>query len=121
MSNSIRRAEIGGKLISKFLMESVSLTQFDLSKHFFLVSDLKEKCCKILSSPGEFLDLREKPSLQRLSRVFYALNDYEICQRGNIVPNPSPEQLKTAKNLRNLVSLQLERIIFPEILFQPSM
>lgn len=121
IGSSIRRAEVGGKLISKFLMESVSLTQFDLSKHFFLVSDLKEKCCQILSSPGEFLDIRQRPSLNRLSRVYYALNDYEICKRGGVVPNPSPEQLKIAKNLQNLVTLQLERIIFPEILFQPSL
>jgi actin-related protein 6 len=121
ISNSIRRAEVGGKLISKFLMESVSLTQFDLSRHFFLVTDLKEKCCQILSSPEEFLDYREKPSLNRLARVFYALNDYEIQKRGDIVSNPTSEQLKIAKNLRNLVTLQLERIIFPEILFQPSL
>lgn len=121
IGNSIRRADIGGKLISKFLMESLSLTQFDLSKHFFLVNDLKEKCCQILSSPGEFLDLRQRPSLNRLSRVYYTLNDYEICKRGGVVPNPSQEQLKIAKNLQNLVTLQLERIIFPEILFQPSL
>lgn len=120
LSNSVRRAEVGGKLISKFLMESVSLTQYNLSKHFFLVTDLKEKCCQTLSSPEEFLDIRQRPSLSKLSRVFYTLNDYEICQRGGIVPNPTEEQLKVAKNLRNLVSLQLERVIFPEILFQPS-
>jgi hypothetical protein len=120
LSNSIRRADVGGKLISKFLMESVSLTQFNLNKHFFLVTDMKEKCCQTLGSPDEFLDMRQKPSLSRLSRVFYALNDYEICQKGGVVANPTAEQLKLAKNLRNLVSLQLERVIFPEILFQPS-
>lgn len=121
ISSSVRRAEVGGKLVSKFLMESVSLTQFDLSRHFFLVTDLKEKCCEILASPGEFLDARHRPSLGRLSRVFYALNDYEIRKRGGVVSNPSPEQLKIAKNLQNLVTLQLERVIFPEILFQPSL
>ena len=121
LSNAVRRGEVGGKLVSKFLLDSVSLTQFDMRKHFFMSNDLKEKCCRVLGSPGEFVDVRNRPNLNRLKRVFYVLNDYEISKRGYALDDPSQEMLMSLRGLQNIVTLQMERVIFPEILFQPSL
>lgn len=121
LSNGIRRAEVGGKLISKFLKESISLNQFDISKHFFLANDIKDKCCIVTTNPSEFLDKRVHLNTPKLKRLYYALNDYEIYKKGYLIDSNQLEEINEVSNLRNVINLQIERVIFPEILFQPSM
>jgi hypothetical protein len=47
MKHAALRLDIGGKLMTNLLMESISNKEFNLQGEFLVVNDIKEKSCYI--------------------------------------------------------------------------
>ena len=109
---SVRRLEIGGKLLTKAFSEVISTTQVNLRSYFFTVNSIKEKMSTICPSgkAREWLSLSNREALERT----YLLPDYEISSKGEIFTG-------TTRPEKDHVRLSNERFTIPEALFTPGM
>lgn len=114
IKNGYRRLDIGGKLLSKCLLDNISTTQLDIRSHFFTANDIKEKLCYVYRNSSE--RLKRDIKNHSFSEGCYALPDYEIQKKGCLISNQSMEG-----PLHGMVRLSAERVLIPEALFNPSM
>jgi actin-related protein 6 len=135
------RVNVGGKLLTNYLKETVSYRQWNMMDEFKLMEQVKQEVCYISPSPCqdllEFERLRnnrgtlvydsglnsshpESPAgraAQKLSilRRHFVLPDFQNIMRGFVLPlgqAPSPGD--------QVLSVETERFTVPEVLFRPS-
>ena len=118
MKQSALRIDVGGKLLTNLLMETISHKDFNLQGEFTLVNDMKEKTCLVATDHDKFCELMEtcdkfhnrvNPHLRE-----YVLPDYKKIKTGYV--KPKEEELDNA----SIVNLTFERFQIPEVLFSPS-
>lgn len=120
---AIRRLDIGGKTMTNYLKDLVSLRQWNLMDDSYLVSEIKEDVCYVsqnfkaeLQRVWDYKAPKQKgQALQKSIITEYVLPDYRSTFRGHIKES-------SAMTLADEQSLPLgnERFVVPELLFNPS-
>jgi hypothetical protein len=59
MKHSSLRLDVGGKLLTNLLTESISQKDFNLQGEFGIVNDIKEKTCFLAETQDQFSDSME--------------------------------------------------------------
>ncbi|KAK5105452.1 Actin- protein 6 [Lithohypha guttulata] len=147
IQRAIRRLDFGGKHLTNYLKEIVSVRHFDLHQDMKIVNDLKEdisfvsidfkrdleqawKGSRRSNKPVQIIpdamDLGEDESAKD-TRIDYVLPDGVNLTRGYARPyDPSREianrrKLAAAQNIDEIVmTLGNERFVVPEIMFNPA-
>lgn len=114
IKNAYRRLDIGGKMLTKCLMDNISTTQFKINKHFFTGTNIKEELCYVYNVKGSAL--KDRIEKKDLEAAFYLLPDYTIQKKGRAIDKTYAET-----RIKDVIKLDSERVIIPEILFNPSM
>jgi actin-related protein 6 len=112
--NSIKRLNVGGKLLTNFLKESVMNTiELDIRKEFFLTNLIKEETCYV--SKNLNIDMK-------ICSLHNA--DNNINKRIFILPEyrkRSEENLKKIPLEKCSISMNSLRFIVPELIFNPNL
>ncbi len=109
---SVKRLEIGGKLLSKCFSEVISTTQVNLKNYFFTANNIKEQL-GLVSACGNVKSMLINQPIDEFTKTF-VLPDYEISTKGYV-------SNATSKPEKDHVVLKNERFVIPEALFSPSM
>jgi actin-related protein 6 len=107
------RINIGGKLLTNRLKETVSFRHYDMMEETYIINDVKEACCYV--SQDAMVDLKtcrcpSNPIVQE-----FVLPDFSTTTHGHI---RSPGK-KTDDDEQILV-MNNERFMIPESLMHPS-
>ncbi|RKF71766.1 Actin-related protein 6 [Golovinomyces cichoracearum] len=133
---SIRRLDVGGKLLTNYLARSLSMRNYDMMSEIYVVNAIKEATCYItrdLKADMEraFLDLngglRNTYTSEESIAKDYVLPDYHLRSEGFARPHDPNAKTKlkeymTGKSLgatEDVITLRNEQFMVPEILFNP--
>ncbi|KAF2144922.1 uncharacterized protein K452DRAFT_316067, partial [Aplosporella prunicola CBS 121167] len=127
--SAIRRLTVGGKFMTNYLKELISLRAYNFMDETHLVNEIKEDVCFVSNDFARDLDRTWKGNGKAIDTnivVDYILPDYTERQRGFARPH-DPSAAAKAKRLgltagpkEDLLPLGNERFAVPELLFNPS-
>jgi actin-related protein 6 len=110
--NAIRRLDIGGKLMSNYLKESLSNTiDLDVRKEFFLANLIKEESCFVSKNFNLDMKISSMKFEENKNKKIFVLPEYR---------NRSEEQLRKIPKEKWQIELNTLNFIVPELLFKPS-
>lgn len=109
LTTGVRRLDYAGKLLTKLLIQSVSLRQVKLHEHFMAAEHAKEEMCFVAQN---FKEEIKNPSMPA---EFYALPDADIKTKG------FRTAVKDDSQFHQYIQLAQERFVVPEHIFNPSM
>ena len=108
--NSIKRIDIGGKLMTNYLKDALgNQTDLDIRKDFYTVNLLKEELCFISKDFDN--DMKHSKSKGENNMLNFILPDY----RGKTI-----DELTKLPRDRYSIKVDSLRFITPELLFNPS-
>ncbi|KAL9024675.1 MAG: hypothetical protein Q9196_006337 [Gyalolechia fulgens] len=139
IQQAIRRLNVGGKILTNYLKEILSIRHYNLINEEHLVNEAKEKICFVSNQfrgdlertwqgkvPAQ--DGKEEKGDEREIVVDYVLPDYNTGTKGHLRPHdPSPaarmKKMSAAANpagvVEDFMTLGNERFAVPELLFNP--
>ena len=131
---AVRRLDIGGKLLTNYLKELISLRHFGLMEEPYIVNEIKEKVCFVSSDFQRDLDRvwkHRKPSSEPNQLIVdYVLPDYHSNSEGYARPHDASATAKLTRlgvatstiggPKEDVFPLGNERFVVPELLFTPS-
>ncbi|MEW5301486.1 MAG: hypothetical protein WDW36_004345 [Sanguina aurantia] len=139
--SGVKRINVGGKLLTSYLKELISFRHFNVMDETFLVEAIKEKMCFVSGNVRADLKLASQPGLRSPHRREFVLKygEYKSYYKElspaaaaavfaaggppvSVSTTPPPE---AAKRLADKVESQVlplnnERFMVPEVLFNPS-
>ena len=128
IQEAIRRLDIGGKFLTNYLKELISIRHFNVTDEPWLVNEIKEATSFVSQDFVKDLETTWKGG-QRNRRtansnivVDYVLPDYETRHHG-IVRTHDPDAAKrnpTGAAREPVLTLKNERFAVPELLFNPG-
>ncbi|CAG0889158.1 unnamed protein product [Cyprideis torosa] len=121
ISKGVRRVDVGGKILTNHLKEVISYRQVNVLDETYVMNHAKEDACYVsLDFVG---DITKASAEGRKSEIYrdYVLPNFmdEDHRRGFLRSREKSTGISTDKT-EQLISLCLERISIPEILFHPS-
>ncbi|KAL8685910.1 MAG: hypothetical protein Q9224_005621 [Gallowayella concinna] len=138
IQQAIRRLDIGGKLLTNYLKELLSIRHYNLMNEEYLVNEAKEKICFVSNEFREDLERTWKGASKHRRKkqngsseivVDYVLPDYNAGIKGYIRPY-DPSLAAKAKKMgamanpggvvEDFMTLGNERFAVPELLFNPA-
>jgi actin-related protein 6 len=135
LHRAIRRLDIGGKFLTNYLKEIISIRHYNLMDETYLTNEVKETVCFVSDGFSRDLDQtwkgggktkRAKASEDGLS-VDYFLPDYNGLKAGYMKPHDPELSIKkkmglaaTGEVVENYMTLGNERVTVPELLFNPG-
>jgi actin-related protein 6 len=135
VQQAIRRLDVGGKFLTNFLKEQLSIQQLNVMDETYMVNELKETTCFVSDNFRRDLErtwkggMRDRRTVDPSIVVEYVLPDYETANKGVIRPhNPAGLRKKgsdsdlggKAGRPEPFVTLGNQRFIIPELIFSPS-
>lgn len=117
--NGIRRLNVGGKLLTNHLKDIISYRQYNVMEETYVINQVKEDTCYVAE------DIKEELKIAAMSRSSnnivrnYVLPDFNNIRRGYIL-DPGNTDMKEKEENCQILRLNNERFIVPEILFHPS-
>nr|XP_023025862.1 actin-related protein 6-like [Leptinotarsa decemlineata] len=115
----IRRMNVGGKLLTNHLKDIISYRQYNVMEETFVINQVKEDTCYVAKDVKEELRLAAKPEPENSIVKNYVLPDFNNIRRG-YVQDPNDLLQKEKEESCQILKLNNERFIVPEILFHPS-
>eukprot|EP00916_Digyalum_oweni_P000676 GHVL01001300.1.p1 GENE.GHVL01001300.1~~GHVL01001300.1.p1 ORF type:complete len:422 (+),score=89.25 GHVL01001300.1:233-1498(+) len=123
LHHQTKRLDIGGKLLSDKLMQSLAYTKVDLRECPHVVDAIKENMCIVsLNFEEEFKRAQKESKIYKKTflDVTYNLPNFDTSQTTSIKkkttqPTPVPVEEETYQQ----VTLSSERLAIPELLFRP--
>ncbi|KAI8329659.1 actin-related protein 6 [Chlamydoabsidia padenii] len=114
ITNAIRRINIGGKLLTNRLKETVSFRHYDMMEETWIINDVKETCCYV--SQDAMADLKTCRQ-QRDNTIVqeFVLPDFSTTIRGHV---RSTNKMETDDE--QVLVMNNERFMIPEALMHPS-
>ena len=109
MRHFATRIDVGGKLLSNLLMETLSYKEINLKGETAIVNQIKESCTFVSSRFAQDLEVSKSGGHAKE----FVLPDYTSIKRGYI---RDPD----ATSKEQVVRLACERFTIPEVLFSPS-
>ena len=135
IQQAIRRLEIGGKFLTNYLKELVSIRHYNMSDETYLINEIKETVSFVSEDFRKDLERTSKGSLRRTDdpgadiRVDYVLPDYNARKDGFMRPHDPSLAAKVRKMgalagtigpTEDFMTLGNERFTVPELLFNPG-
>lgn len=138
IQQAVRRLDLGGKFLTNYLKETMSIRQMDVRDETHLINQMKEDVCYVsrdfkvdLESVGRGpLAVKKKPSTGKDDIVVdFVLPDYSTRMRGEVRPHdPSTMAMRTklgavpgAGGVKEyIMAVGNERFKVPELLFNPG-
>jgi len=131
VQHAIRRLDIGGKFLTNYLKEQLSIRAFYAMDETYVVNELKESVCFVSEEFSRHLEStwkggkRDRREVDTSIVIDYVLPDYETVHHGVIRPhNPSTAVKGSAPqgqpSREKVVTLGNERFTIPELLFNPG-
>jgi len=131
---AVKRVNVGGKLLTNYLKELVSLRQYDMADEFYLVDQVKEATCYVSTNFVNELAGCTKAAgvggtrssgLHERTRVLdfrgecmkksFVLPDFQKVMRGFLKEDDAMDEPG-----EQTLSMETERFAVPEVLFHPS-
>ena len=109
LAGGVQRLDYGGKLLTKLLIQSVSLRQIKLNDYYLTAEHAKEEMCYVSQNFKE--ELNNKDPLVE----YYALPDTDIKKSG------FKTRVRDESNFQQYIQLAHERFSIPEHLFNPGL
>lgn len=109
LASGVRRLDFAGKLLTKLLVQSISLRQIKLNDHFLAAEHAKEQMCYVAQN------FKEEIKNQAIPIEYYALPDADIKTRG------FRTAVKDDSQFHQYIQLAHERFVVPEHIFNPAM
>ncbi|KAL8690419.1 MAG: hypothetical protein Q9218_004131 [Villophora microphyllina] len=136
IQQAIRRLDVGGKLLTNYLKELLSVRHYNLMNEEHLVNEAKEKVCFVsnhfrndLERAWKGASKRGLPEDQQEIVVDYVLPDYNTGTTGHMRPH-DPSLAARVKKIgamanpggvvEDFMTLGNERFTVPELLFNPA-
>ncbi|KAK2760208.1 Actin- protein 6 [Arachnomyces sp. PD_36] len=134
LQRAIRRLEIGGKLLTNYLKELVSIRQYNMVDETYIMNDVKESVCYVSENFKTDMEKTWKGNRKRGSAdpgegivMDYVLPDPNTHKKGFMRPH-DPQSKKKKGMLsgpgselsEDVMTLGNERFTVPEILFNPQ-
>lgn len=119
-NSAVRRIDIGGKFLTNYLKEMVSLRTYNMMEEPYLVNQVKESVCYISTDFSG--DLEKCKALKNSANpivVDYVLPDYNSGKLGHRRAH-IPKKLGPARDDEQVMVLGNERFTVPELLFSPT-
>lgn len=107
----VRRLDIGGKVLTNYLKETISFRYYDMMEETHLINQIKEQCCFVSNDFHSDMELARNNKLTRT----YVLPDFSTNSPGYL----ADEHTKLTDNMQ-VLSLKYELFQIPELLFTPS-
>lgn len=138
IQQAIRRLDVGGKLLTNYLKELLSIRHYNLMNEEHLVNEAKEKICFVSNEFRDDLERTWKGILKRGTKleeggrevvVDYVLPDYNAGIHGYLRPHDPSLTAKVKKigamanpsaAVEDFMTLGNERFAVPELLFNPA-
>jgi actin-related protein 6 len=140
IQSAIRRLEIGGKFLTNYLKELISIRHYNMLDEFHLVNEVKEAISYVSPDFDHDLGRTWKENIKKNintdeARIDYVLPEYNKLQRGYKRPHDPLAAAKTRKaafsNARGasplddepsneFMTLGNEQFVVPELLFNPN-
>ena len=136
IQQAIRRLEVGGKFLTNYLKELVSIRYYNMSDETYLINQIKEAVSFVSDDFRKDLERTWKGSLRGKSddagadiRVDYVLPDYNARKEGSMRPHDPILAARmrkmgalagTAGAVEDFMTLGNERFTVPELLFNPG-
>ncbi|PKY05894.1 actin family protein [Aspergillus campestris IBT 28561] len=137
LQRGIRRLDLGGKHLTNYLKEMVSMRQYNMVDETYIMNDVKEAVCFVSNNfPGEMEQAwkgnrkRSQPDPSEGVVVDYVLPDPNAGVKGFMRPHDPLLNLKKRKSTlsgsetallsEDVLVLGNERFTVPEILFTPG-
>ncbi|CAO3651706.1 unnamed protein product [Cunninghamella blakesleeana] len=128
ITKAIRRINVGGKLLTNHLKETVSFRQYDMMEETYIMNDVKEECCYVSQDVMGDLVIAREPYPKNSIIQEYVLPDFTTTIKGHVktmAPATQKKKKKTTPTIDDDVDQQLlimnnERFMIPEILMNPS-
>lgn len=131
VQQAVRRLDIGGKFLTNYLKEQLSVRAFYAMDETYVVNELKESVCFVSEQFSRDINAtwkggrRDTREVDTSIVVDYVLPDYETIHHGIIKPHdPSATKRGSAPlgqpSREKVVTLGNERFSIPELLFNPG-
>ncbi|GIY09224.1 actin-related protein 6 [Caerostris darwini] len=118
LRNSTRRIDVGGKIMTNHLKEIVSYRQLNVMDETYVMNQVKEDVCYVTTDFVQDMKIAELRTKENTIVRDYVLPDYTVIRRGYV--RPPEETTGRAKENEQLIRMNNERFMVPEILFRPS-
>ncbi|KAI8991097.1 actin-like protein ARP6 [Mycotypha africana] len=120
IAQGIRRLNVGGKLLTNQLKETVSFRAYDMMEETHIINEAKEKCCFVSMDVYKDLEICKKPFRQNSVIQEYVLPDFIHTTAGQIRHPSSNENQRQQSKDQQILMMNNERFMIPEILMRPS-
>lgn len=138
IQQGIRRLDVGGKFLSNYLKELVSIRYYNMSDETYLINEIKESVSYVTNDFKHDLEMTWKHGPARAGKktaadgkdivVDYVLPDYHTRTHGFMRPHDPTLTAKMRKMgamaaggaVEDFMTLGNERFVVPELLFNPS-
>ncbi|KAF8601007.1 Actin/actin-like protein [Ceratobasidium sp. AG-I] len=116
--SSVRRLDIGGKLLTNHLKELVSFRHWDMTESTHVINQIKERCCFVSRNFAKDLEICRANLKSNAHYQSYVLPSFAS-------EPPRPGYIRTPSSLAleesdTVLPMNSERFVVPEVLFQPS-
>ncbi|KAI9023515.1 actin-related protein 6 [Phycomyces nitens] len=120
---AIKRINVGGKLLTNHLKETVSFRHYDMMEETFIINQVKETCCYVSRDIYSDLDACRKPYRENPIIQEYVLPDFAHHSQGHVRTKSdrlAPLNRSAENPVEQILPMNNERFMIPEILFNPS-
>jgi len=118
VDESVRRIDIGGKVLTNHLKEVLSYRQLHVLDETYLINNVKEELCYITTDlQKDFQTAKCRFPENNIIRE-YVLPDYSSIRKGFV--RPLEDTGTKPSNNEQLLRMNSERFTIPELLFHPS-
>jgi len=116
--NAVKRLDIGGKLLTNHLKEVISYRQLHVLDETYVMNGCKEDCCFVTTDyEADVAEAQRRDGSNTIARD-YVLPDFTTIRRGYM--KSLEESTGKPGDGEQLVHMNNERFMVPEILFHPS-
>jgi actin-related protein 6 len=109
LTEGVKRLDYGGKLLTKLLIQNISMRQVKLNDHYLTAEHAKEEMCYVAE------DYKQELKRPDLVAEYFALPDVDIKKRGYRA------QIRDETNFQQYIHLSHERFSIPEHFFSPAL
>ncbi|KAI9700790.1 MAG: Actin- protein 6 [Candelina mexicana] len=138
IQSAVRRLDVGGKILTNYLKELVSIRHYNMMDETYLMNEVKEAVCFVSKDfrkdlertwKGGVGDRRSTDSDGESIAVDYVLPDYNTHKHGFMRPHDPSLSAKLKKlgaaagsneGIEDFMTLGNERFTVPELLFSPG-
>ncbi|XP_056642515.1 actin-related protein 6 [Diorhabda sublineata] len=114
----IKRLNVGGKLLTNHLKDLISYRQYNVMEETYVINQVKEDTCYVAENVIQELKLAANKRNNEIVKN-YVLPDFNNIRRGYIQDPNNVNQKEIEENCQ-ILRLNNERFVVPEILFHPS-